>query len=98
MAITKVGPKYQVTIPKAARDAVQLKVGDFVDIERKGNKLVLIPKRLVEKHPEIDRRLAEAEEDIKAGRVYGPFNSVEAMLRSLHKGKPVRKSKRSPRS
>src|SRR5205823_11973280 len=31
MALTKVGPKYQVPIPKEAREAVGLAVGDLVD-------------------------------------------------------------------
>ena len=31
MALTKVGPKYQVPIPKEAREVVGLAVGDLVD-------------------------------------------------------------------
>ena len=30
-AATKVGPKFQVTIPKNVREAVSLKVGDLVE-------------------------------------------------------------------
>lgn len=45
----------------------------------------------------IRQGLQEAEEDIKAGRVYGPFNSVEELRRSLH-GKMPKKSKREHQS
>jgi AbrB family looped-hinge helix DNA binding protein len=31
MTLTRIGPKYQVTIPKATRDAAGLSVGDFVE-------------------------------------------------------------------
>lgn len=31
----------------------------------------------------IDARLAKADEDIKRGRVYGPFNTVEEMAASV---------------
>jgi AbrB family looped-hinge helix DNA binding protein len=85
MAFTKVGPKFQVTIPKATRDAVGLDIGDVVETEVKGNTIVLRPKIVVDKHPEIEARLREAEEDIKAGRVYGPFNSAKELIRDLHK-------------
>jgi hypothetical protein len=33
----------------------------------------------------IDARLSEAEEDIKAGRVYGPFESAKELIRDLQK-------------
>jgi AbrB family looped-hinge helix DNA binding protein len=73
MPISELGQRRQVVIPKQICDELGLEESDFVEVERQGNKLVLTPKRLVEKHPEIDRRLAEAEEDIKAGQVSGPF-------------------------
>jgi AbrB family looped-hinge helix DNA binding protein len=73
MPISELGQRRQVVIPKQICDELGLEEGDFVEVERQGNKLVLTPKRLVEKHPEIDRRLAEAEKDIKAGQVSGPF-------------------------
>jgi hypothetical protein len=54
----------------------------------KDDKVILTPKALIEK------RLAEGLEDIKKGRVYGPFRSVNAMLRSLHR-EAKKKVKRS---
>ena len=43
------------------------------------NGILLTPMALVE------RDLAAAEADIKAGRVYGPFSSAKAVVRSLHR-------------
>ena len=75
----RVGPKYQLVIPKQIRDAARLKVGDFLKAELRGNGILLTPMALLE------RDLAAAEADVKAGRVYGPFSSAKALVRSLHR-------------
>jgi AbrB family looped-hinge helix DNA binding protein len=75
----KVGPKYQLVIPKQLRAAAKLKVGDFLKAELRGNGILLTPVDLLE------RDLAAAEADVKAGRVYGPFSSAKALVRSLHR-------------
>jgi AbrB family looped-hinge helix DNA binding protein len=95
MAFTKVGPKFQVTIPKATRDAVGLDIGDVVEATVQGNKIILRPKIVVDKHPEIEARLREAEEDIKAGRVYGPFRSAKELVRDLHKRTKAAKARKT---
>jgi AbrB family looped-hinge helix DNA binding protein len=51
VSITKIGPKHQVTIPKDVFEALHLGVGDILDAEVHGGKLVLVPKRLTEKAP-----------------------------------------------
>jgi AbrB family looped-hinge helix DNA binding protein len=93
MAITKVGPKYQVTIPKAAREAVGLDVGDLVDAIPQENGILLRPKTVVDKHPFIEARLREAEADIKAGRVSKAFDSVDDLLTDLNSTKRGRKKR-----
>ena len=75
----KVGPKYQIVIPKRLRTAAKLKVGDFLKAELRGNGILLTPMALLE------RDLAAAEADVRAGRVYGPFSSAKALVRSLHR-------------
>ena len=75
----KVGPKYQLVIPKPLRTATKLKVGDFLKAELRGAGILLTPVDLLE------RDLAAAEADVKAGRVYGPFSSAKAVIRSLHR-------------
>jgi AbrB family looped-hinge helix DNA binding protein len=95
MALTKVGPKFQVTIPKAARDATGLGIGDVVETTVEGNSIILRPKIVVDKHPEIEARLREAEEDLKAGRVYGPFRSAKELVRDLHKRSKATKTRKT---
>jgi hypothetical protein len=51
-----------------------------------GDHVILTPKALIEK------RLAESLEDIRQGRVRGPFKSVPALLRSLHRPKNTKAS------
>lgn len=82
--LVKVKEKYQVTLPASVRQKVGVVVGDLLDAKVQGKKITLTPKKA------IDRELALALEDIRKGRVYGPFRSVKEMLRSLHS---MRKSK-----
>jgi hypothetical protein len=55
-----------------------------------GKKVTLTPQSLV------DRHIAEALEDIRQGRVYGPFGSAEEMLRSLRENVRRLSRKRRP--
>jgi AbrB family looped-hinge helix DNA binding protein len=93
MPITKVGPKYQVTIPKAVHEQAGLDVGNLVEAEVSREGILLRPKAVVDKHPAIEKRLREGFDDIKKGRVHGPFDSAEELVSSLHGGtKPRKKS------
>ena len=51
----------------------------------------MTPKTLIEK--EIKKRLAEGLEDIRTGRVTGPFQSAKELVRSLHSHKVTRRRK-----
>lgn len=75
----------QVTIPKRIREALHLEKGALLRVIMKGDYIVLIPQKLIgrdqewfwtEEWQEGER---EAEEDIREGRLYGPFDSVEEM-------------------
>ena len=83
MALAKVGPKYRVTIPKSAREAVGLKVGDFVEATVGRDGIVLRPKVVVDERVQVKKRLERAEADVKAGKVLGPFASARAALRAV---------------
>jgi len=78
MAIVRVKTKYQVTLPTAVRERAGVNVGDVLEATVEEGKITLTPKSIV------DRGIAEGLEDIRAGRVYGPFNSADDMLKSLH--------------
>jgi len=83
--MTKVGPKYQVTIPKAVREALKLEAGDLLEVRVAGHDVLLKPKVLADREPELEKALAEAEEDIKAGRVYGPYDGAKEALSGLRR-------------
>lgn len=79
MAIVRVKSKFQVTLPSRIRGQIGLDVGDLLEAKVERGKITLTPKSL------LDRELAEALEDMREGRVYGPFSSPEAMKRSLRR-------------
>ena len=113
MSIVKVQHKGQMTIPSAVRSAVGVADGDLVDVKAVGRKIVITPTLAIDrtKFPAaddeyteeqrriIDAHLAKAKEDVKAGRVYGPFATVAELERSLrqpakrHAGKPTRSAR-----
>lgn len=84
MPIVKIGVSRQVVIPKKIHDELGLAPGDYLEVERRGDKVVLTPKTLVDKR--IEQRLAESFEDYRKGRVYGPFSSAEEAVRALRAG------------
>jgi AbrB family looped-hinge helix DNA binding protein len=49
MSLTKIGPKFQVTIPKDARTAVGLNVGDLVEATVTKNGVLLRPQVVLHK-------------------------------------------------
>lgn len=77
MPVVKVGTSRQIAIPKKLYDQLKLEPGDYLEVELQGDHLILTPKEL------IDKRLAEGLEDIKKGRVVGPFKSAEDAMRAL---------------
>jgi AbrB family looped-hinge helix DNA binding protein len=84
MPTVKLGASRQIVIPKKLYDALGLEAGDYLEVELyEGEKLLVTPKELVDKHPEIDKRLAEAEEDVQAGRLSGPFPTAADAVKAL---------------
>jgi AbrB family looped-hinge helix DNA binding protein len=85
-AAVKIGVSRQVVIPKRIHDQLGLEPGDYLEVELDGDRVVLTPKALIEK------RLAEGLDDIRKGRIRGPFQSVPALVRSLRKSGKARTS------
>jgi AbrB family looped-hinge helix DNA binding protein len=84
MPTVKLGASRQIVIPKKLYDELGLEAGDYLEVELyKGGKLLVTPKELVDRHPEIDKRLAEAEVDVQAGRMRGPFKSAQEAVKAL---------------
>jgi len=84
-AVVKVGLSRQVAIPKKIHDELGLSPGDYLRLEVEGDRLILTPQALIE------RRLAEGLDDLRHGRVRGPFGTVQDLVQSLH-GTKRRKS------
>jgi AbrB family looped-hinge helix DNA binding protein len=85
-AAVKIGVSRQVVIPKKIHDQLGLEPGDYLEVELEGDRVILTPKALIEK------RLAESLDDIRKGRVRGPFRSMPALVRSLRKARNNRTS------
>ncbi len=105
MTVT-VQKKIDLVVPRSVRRKAGIKSGDQLEFKVSGGIINIIPK-LPSADDEytpaqrriIDARLAKSDEDIKQGRVYGPFNTAEEMaasieanikLRARKKAKPVR--------
>ena len=88
MSIVTVKNKYQVVIPRAVRERIGVAVGDILEAKVERGRITLTPKSLV------DRAIAEGLEDVRKGRVRGPFGTVDEMIDSLkgRKGSTVRKA------
>lgn len=76
-SVVKIGTSRQVVIPKKIHDRLGLRPGDYLQVDLERNRVVLTPKTLIEK------RLAEALEDVEKGRVHGPFGSPKEMIKRL---------------
>ena len=88
MSLVTVKSKYQVVIPANVRKATGIEVGDVLEASVKNGKVTFTPKTVIE------GELAEGLEDIRKGRVYGPFETADEMIESL-KGKLVKKQRSS---
>jgi hypothetical protein len=102
---TKNNNKAPLVVPPAVRRRAGFKSGQELEFKASGGVITILPRtaRAGEYTPAqrrvIDSRLAKAENDIKAGRVYGPFRSVEDMAASIEANiKNVRAANRRRRS
>ena len=78
---TKIGPKFQVTLPKRAREAAGFSVGDFVEATPVKGGILLRPKVLVDRA--IEAELEAAMADVKAGRIGKSFKSARDLIRDV---------------
>ena len=86
----RIGPKHQITIPAEVFRKLELKEGDFLGARVKDAEIVFKPKRLIPKDQEWfwakewQSKEREADEDIKAGRLSGPFANVKDLIAHLN--------------
>ena len=91
MAITRISPKHQITIPKEAFEKLHLEVGDFLEVDVTEEGLLLVPKKLISKDQvwfwtkEWQQKEKEADEAINKGEVSKPFKSAGELIQHLKK-------------
>lgn len=89
MAITRIGPKHQITIPQEVFDQLGLQPGDFLEVQVQGEVLRLIPQKLIPRDQvwfwskEWQEREQEADEAVARGELSGPFESVDDLIQHL---------------
>jgi AbrB family looped-hinge helix DNA binding protein len=94
----KIQDKGQVTIPTSVRRQARISKGDLVSIVFTRGQIVITPKLVIDRsrfpnadgdytpaqRRAVDARLAKSDDDIRRGRVQGPFSTAEAFVASLH--------------
>jgi antitoxin MazE len=87
-ALTKVTRNGQVTLPAGLRRAVNIEVGDYIEVTIQDDGLLLTPKKLIDKSQayfwteEWQKGERQADEDKKAGRSV-TFDSAEQAVEFL---------------
>lgn len=89
MQLARISSQKQITIPSKLFQKLKLDIGDHVGITEENGMLVLRPYKLIPKDQlwywteEWQKMEREADEDIAAGRVSGPFSTVEEFMKDL---------------
>ncbi len=88
MSLIQVREKAQITIPSRIRKELGIKKGDYLEIIKEDDKIVIIPKVLVDKvsvnlSAKGEEMLKEAIDDVKKGKVK-THNDVTHLINDLH--------------
>ena len=89
MAVTRIGPKHQITIPQEAFQRLGLQAGDLLEVQVRDDALYLVPQRLVPRDQawfwtrEWQEMERDADEAIARGDVSGPFQTADEAVRHL---------------
>jgi bifunctional DNA-binding transcriptional regulator/antitoxin component of YhaV-PrlF toxin-antitoxin module len=98
--------KTEIVVPPSLQRQAGFKIGDRLEFRVSGGIITITPEPpsaddeyTPEQRQVIDARLAKADEDIKGGRVHGPFNSAEeasAYIERLAKERTAAKKIKRP--
>jgi AbrB family looped-hinge helix DNA binding protein len=101
MTIT-VNEKTRHIFPASIRRQAGIKTGDQLEIKVSGGIITLLPKLpsadealTAEQRRVIETRAAEGIDDVKHGRVHGPFDTHQSMIAFLHAEVKKAKSKKN---
>ncbi len=82
--------KTDSVVPRSVRRRAGIKAGDQIEFKVSGRVINIVPKLpsaddeyTLDERRVMDARLAESEEDCKAGRSFGPFDMADAMIASM---------------
>lgn len=93
MALIKVEKNFQITLPNNLRRTLKIAVGDYLEMEKQDNELVLKPVKMI--HPdqayfytqEWQEGESQADRDLERGDVLGPFENLKKGLKALKTAK-----------
>jgi antitoxin PrlF len=89
MPTIKLGAKRQITIPAETAKRLGLKAGEELELVESEKAIVLIPRKHIPNDQrwyytdEWQRMMQEAFDDLKHGRMAGPFESAEEFINDL---------------
>lgn len=81
----------QITLPAKLRQLLNLEAGDYLEPQIKNKTIILKPKKLIDLDQawfwtkEWQEKEREADEDIAQGRIKGPFDNFEDLIKDLEK-------------
>src|SRR5260370_25079130 len=96
--LVKIHRKVQMTLPSRLRAAIGVAEGDVVEATLHRGKIVITPKVAIDRSQfpnadaeytpaqrrAIDRGIAQSEKEYKQGRSFGPFDTPQPFISSLH--------------
>lgn len=80
----------QITLPTHALKRLGIHAGEELELVEEKKALVLVPRKKIPKSqawyytPEWQQMMQEAFDDLKHGRMVGPFDSVDDFIKELH--------------
>ena len=101
-----VKPNADLVVPRSVRRRAGIKTGDRLEFKVSGGAINIVRKSpsaddeyTPRQRRAVDQALAEGTEDIKKGRLHGPFETHAAMIEFLHRQTSTAqgKSKRQPK-
>ena len=89
MPIIKVSRNNQITLPRNLRERLHIKAGEYLEVEEQDGKVILQPVKVVPSTQayfyteEWQVGEADADKDIAAGNLSGPFDNADDAVKSL---------------
>ena len=85
----KVGVRHQVVIPQKIARRLRIEEGTFLEAREEDGAIVLRPQIMIPREdawfwsPEWQAKEREADADLAAGRISGPFTTAKELIKSL---------------